>query len=71
VLGLYPQDYLSSRWRSIAVDNLFNYIPGEPTQSNQFSSKDFAYFTSKDEAFRFFYGDRPDEPGSPVAYQKP
>lgn len=53
----------------IAVDNLFNYIPGLPTQPNQFSSKGFAYFTSDNEAYRFFYGDRPGDPGSPVAYQ--
>ena len=69
VLGLYPQGFSSSSWGGIAVDNLFNYIPGLPTRPNQFSSKGFAYYTSEDEAYRFFYGDRPGVPGSQVGYQ--
>jgi len=69
VLGLYPQGFSSSSWGGIAVDNLFNYVPGLPTRPNQFSSKGFAYYTSEDEAYRFFYGDRQGVPGSPIGYQ--
>ena len=69
VLGLYPQGFSSLSWGGVAVDNLFNSIPGLPTQPNQFSSSGFAYYTSDNEAYRFFYGDRPGVPGSSVGYQ--
>lgn len=69
VLGLYPQGFSSLSWGGVAVDNLFNYIPGLPTRPNQFSSNGFAYYTSDDEAYRFFYGDRPGVLGSSVGYQ--
>ena len=69
VLGLYPQGFSSLSWGGVAVDNLFNHIPGLPTQPNQFSSSGFAYYTSDNEAYRFFYGDRLGVPGSSVGYQ--
>jgi hypothetical protein len=69
VLGLYPQGFSSLSWGGVAVDNLFNYIPGLPTQPNQFSSSGFAYYTSDNEAYRFFYGERLGVPGSSVSYQ--
>jgi hypothetical protein len=69
VLGLYPQGFAALSWGGVAIDNLFNYIPGLPTQPNQFSSNGFAYYTSGNEAYRFFYGDRLGVPGSSVGYQ--
>ena len=69
VLGLYPQGFSSLSWGGVPVDNLFNDIPGLPTQPNQFSSRGFAYYTSDNEAYRFFYGERLGVSGSSVGYQ--